>query len=79
MGRLHAIISMDSPRLGEGKRAVLLVMGQVNLLKLVIAVEADVDPEDWSAVEWSLAARRPRQRGSDRPAGGEGRPLRSPA
>jgi UbiD family decarboxylase len=57
MGRLHAVISMHRPPLGEGKRAVLLAMGQVNLLKLVIAVEADVDPEDWQQVEWSLAAR----------------------
>jgi 2,5-furandicarboxylate decarboxylase 1 len=57
MGRLHAIVSMHRPQLGEGKRAVLLAMGQVNLLKLVIAVEADVDPEDWRQVEWSLAAR----------------------
>ena len=57
MGRLHAIVTMHRPRLGEGKRAVLLAMGQVNLLKLVIAVEADIDPEDWRAVEWSLAAR----------------------
>jgi UbiD family decarboxylase len=57
MGRLHAIITMHRPRLGEGKRAVLLAMGQVNLLKLVIVVEDDVDPEDWRQVEWSLAAR----------------------
>src|SRR5205085_3389330 len=57
MGRLHAIITMHRPQLGEGKRAVLLAMGQVNLLKLVIAVEADIDPEDWRQVEWSLAAR----------------------
>src|SRR5271155_1480581 len=57
MGRLHAIISMHRPRLGEGKRAVLLAMGRVNLLKLVIAVEDDVDAEDWRQVEWSLAAR----------------------
>jgi 2,5-furandicarboxylate decarboxylase 1 len=57
MGRLHAIITMHRPRLGEGKRAVLLAMGQVNLLKLVIVVEDDVDAEDWRQVEWSLAAR----------------------
>lgn len=57
MGRLHAVIVMHQPRLGEGKRAVLLAMGQVNLLKLVIVVEDDVDPEDWGQVEWSLAAR----------------------
>jgi UbiD family decarboxylase len=57
MGRLHAVVTMHRPRLGEGKRAVLLAMGQVNLLKLVIVVEADIDPEDWRQVEWSLAAR----------------------
>jgi 2,5-furandicarboxylate decarboxylase 1 len=57
MGRLHAIITMHRPALGEGKRAVLLAMGQVNLLKLVIVVDDDIDPEDWRQVEWSLAAR----------------------
>ena len=57
MGRLHAVISMHRPRIGEGKRAILLAMGLVNLLKLVIAVEDDVDPHDWKQVEWSLAAR----------------------
>jgi UbiD family decarboxylase len=57
MGRLHAIIGIHRPQPGEGKRAVLLAMGQVNLLKLVIAVEADIDPENWTQVEWSLAAR----------------------
>ena len=57
MGRLHAIIVMNRPRLGEGKRSVLLAMGQVNLLKLVIVVEDDIDAEDWRQVEWSLAAR----------------------
>lgn len=57
MGRLHAVITMHRPRVGEGKRAVLLAMGLVNLLKLVIVVEDDVDPEDPRQVEWSLAAR----------------------
>lgn len=57
MGRLHAIISMHRPRPGEGKRAILLAMGQINLLKKVIVVEDDIDPEDPTAVEWSLAAR----------------------
>lgn len=57
MGRLHAVIAMHRPRLGEGKRAVLLAMGLVNLLKLVTVVEDDVDPEDPRQVEWSLAAR----------------------
>jgi 2,5-furandicarboxylate decarboxylase 1 len=57
MGRLHAIVTMHRPAPGEGKRAVLLAMGQVNLLKLVIVVDDDIDPEDWRQVEWSLAAR----------------------
>ena len=57
MGRLHAIITMHRPRLGEGKRAAILAMGQINLFKLVIVVEDDVDPEDAQQVEWSLAAR----------------------
>lgn len=46
MGRLHAVITMHQPRLGEGKRAVMLAMGQVNLLKLVTVVEDDIDPEN---------------------------------
>lgn len=57
MGRLHAIISMHRPRVGEGKRAVILAMGQINLFKLVTVVEDDIDPEDPAQVEWSLAAR----------------------
>jgi UbiD family decarboxylase len=57
MGRLHAVISMHKPRLGERKRAVLLALGQVNLLKLVIVVEDDIDIENPPEVEWSLAAR----------------------
>lgn len=57
MGRLHAVISINRPRLGEGKRAALLAMGQINLFKLVTVVEDDVDPEDPVQVEWSLAAR----------------------
>lgn len=57
MGRLHAVITMHRPRLGEGKRAIMLAMGLVNLLKLVTVIEDDVDPEDPRQVEWSVAAR----------------------
>lgn len=57
MGRLHAVVVMHRPRPGEGKRAVILAMGLVNLLKLVIVVDDDIDPEDPRQVEWSLAAR----------------------
>jgi UbiD family decarboxylase len=57
MGRMHAVISMHRPRVGEGKRAIILAMGLVNLLKHIVVVEDDVDPEDARMVEWSLAAR----------------------
>jgi UbiD family decarboxylase len=57
MGRMHAVISMRRPRVGEGKRAIILAMGLVNLLKHIVVVEDDVDPEDARMVEWSLAAR----------------------
>jgi 2,5-furandicarboxylate decarboxylase 1 len=57
MGRLHAIITMHRPQPGQGKRAITLAMEQVNLLKLVIVVDDEVDPEDWVQVERSLATR----------------------
>ncbi|MGY3693048.1 2,5-furandicarboxylate decarboxylase 1 [Bradyrhizobium sp. USDA 3240] len=57
MGRLHAIISMHKPRLGEGKRAALLALGHVSLLKLVTVVDDDIDIENPREVEWALAAR----------------------
>ncbi len=57
MGRLHAIITLDKPQQGDGKQAIMLAMQQCNLLKLVIVVDDDIDPEDWTQVEWALAAR----------------------
>lgn len=57
MGRLHAIICIKNPQLGEGKRAALLAMGIVNLLKYIVVVNDDIDPEDPQQVEWALAAR----------------------
>jgi UbiD family decarboxylase len=57
MGRMHAVISMHCPRVGEGKRAIILAMGHVNLLKQVVVIEDDIDPEDARMVEWSVAAR----------------------
>ncbi len=32
-------------------------MRQLNLLKLVIVVDDDINPENWTEVEWSLATR----------------------
>ncbi len=57
MGRLHAIITMRDPQPGDGKRAVMAAMAEVNLLKLVIVVDDDIDPADWTQVEWALATR----------------------
>jgi UbiD family decarboxylase len=57
MGRLHAVVTMHRPQPGEGERVVNLAMEQCNLLKLVIVVDDDIDPEDCTQVEWSLAAR----------------------
>ena len=57
MGRLHAIISMRRPQPGEAQRAIALAMNHVNLLKLVVVVDEDIDPEDWTQVEWALATR----------------------
>lgn len=57
MGRVHAIISMNQPKAGEGKRAIMMAMGNTNLLKLVIVVDDDIDPHDWTQVEWAMAAR----------------------
>jgi UbiD family decarboxylase len=57
MGRLHAIITMHRAQPDEARRAITLAMDQVSLLKLVIVVDDDIDPEDWSQVEWALATR----------------------
>lgn len=57
MGRLHAVVTMHRPQPGEGERAVHLAMEECNLLKLVIVVDDDIDPEDWDQVERALAAR----------------------
>lgn len=57
MGRVHAVITLKEPRAGEGKRAILLAMAHTNLLKFVIAVDDEIDPEDPIQVAWALAAR----------------------
>lgn len=57
MGRLHAIVTMHRPQRAEAKRAITLAMAQVNLLKLVILVDDDVDPEDWTQIERAFAIR----------------------
>jgi UbiD family decarboxylase len=57
MGRLHAIITMRNPKRSEAKRAIMMAMATTNLLKFIIVVDDDIDPENWHQVEWALGAR----------------------
>ncbi len=56
-GRLHAVISLQSPRPGDARRAMFAVWAAVSLIKQVTVVDADVDPWDPVRVEWALATR----------------------
>ena len=56
-GRLHAVVSLDSPRPGEARKAMFAVWAAVNLVKRVVIVDADVDPWDETDVDWALATR----------------------
>ncbi len=56
-GYFHCIVSIDKGNDGDGKTAILNCFAASHPLKLVIAVDSDVDPFDLSAVEWALATR----------------------
>jgi 2,5-furandicarboxylate decarboxylase 1 len=56
-GRLHAVVSLQSPRPGDAKRAMFAVWAAVSLIKQVTVVDGDVDPWDPVRVEWALATR----------------------
>ena len=56
-GRLHAVVSIDSARPGEARKAMFAVWAAVNLIKQVTVVDADVDPWDAVQVEWAIATR----------------------
>jgi len=57
MCRFHAVIAIDKQFEGEGKTAGLAALGAQDLLKMVTVVDADVDLDDHSAVEWAVATR----------------------
>ncbi len=56
-GRLHAVVSIDSPRPGEARKAMFAIWAAVNLVKQVVVVDADIDPWDAIQVEWAVATR----------------------
>ena len=56
-GRLHSILSVTGPRPGEAKKAIFAVFANLNLGKLCIVVDDDIDPRDPTQVEWAIATR----------------------
>ena len=56
-GYFHCIVSIDKSNDGDGKTAILNCLAASHPLKLVIAVDSDVDPFDLEQVEWALSTR----------------------
>lgn len=56
-GYFHCVVSIEKSTDGDGKTAILNCFAASHPLKLVIAVDSDVDPFDLSAVEWALSTR----------------------
>jgi 2,5-furandicarboxylate decarboxylase 1 len=56
-GRLHAVVSLRTPRAGEARKAMFAVWAAVNLIKQVIVVDDDIDPWNALQVEWATATR----------------------
>ena len=56
-GYFHCIVSVDKASDGDGKTAIINCFAASHPLKLVIAVDADIDPFDQRQVEWALATR----------------------
>jgi len=56
-GRLHIIVSVAGPRPGEAKKAIFAAFATLNLGKLCIVVDDDIDPRDLTQVEWAIATR----------------------
>ena len=56
-GRMHAVVSLASPRPGDARRVIAQGLSAVNLVKRVTVVDDDVDPWDAVRVEWATATR----------------------
>ena len=55
--RLHCNISIDKKVDGESKQAAFIALGEVDMIKHVFVVDADVDPFDDRQVLWAVATR----------------------
>lgn len=55
--RLHCNISIDKKVDGESKQAAFIALGEVDMIKHVFVVDADVDPFDDAQVLWAIATR----------------------
>jgi UbiD family decarboxylase len=62
-GYFHCIVSLDKVNDGDGKTAIMSCFAASHPLKLVIAVDSDIDPFDLNEVEWALATRFQADRG----------------
>ena len=56
-GRFHCYISLDKTGEGEAKQAALLALGNVDFIKLVVVVDADIDVFREEMVLWAVATR----------------------
>jgi 2,5-furandicarboxylate decarboxylase 1 len=56
-GRLHIVLSVAQARPGEAKKAIFAAFAALNLGKLAIVVDDDIDPRDPAQVEWAMATR----------------------
>ncbi|MFC2073111.1 UbiD family decarboxylase domain-containing protein, partial [Chloroflexota bacterium] len=56
-GRFNCYISIDKKTEGDSKQAALIALGQIDFIKNVIVVDADIDPFNEEEVMWSVATR----------------------
>jgi 2,5-furandicarboxylate decarboxylase 1 len=56
-GYFHCVVSIEKSSDGDGKTAIVNCFAASHPLKLVIAVDSDVDPFDLEEVEWALSTR----------------------
>jgi 2,5-furandicarboxylate decarboxylase 1 len=62
-GYFHCVVSIEKTNDGDGKTAIMNCFAASHPLKLVVAVDSDVDPFDLAQVEWALATRFQAERG----------------
>jgi len=56
-GRFHAVISLKKQNEGNGKEVIQATLSNTRDIKLVIAVDEDINPYDLREVEWAVATR----------------------